>query len=107
MVERIWHGWTVSENADRYEQLLKTEIFPGIAAKGVAGYRGIRLLRRPLKSGEVEFLTIMSFEDWEAVGRFGGADYERAYVPASARAVLARFDERSAHYEVREQLAYP
>lgn len=106
MVERLWHGWTTPDNADRYEVLLRTEIFPGIAARGVPGYRGIRLLRRSLPSGEVEFLTIMSFDTWDAVRLFAGDEYERAYVPASARAVLARYDERSAHYELRERLAY-
>lgn len=30
-------------------------------------------------------------------------EYERAYVPAGARAVLARFDERSVHFEVRRR----
>ncbi len=106
MIERVWRGWTSPENADRYESLLKAEIFPGIAAKGVAGYSGIRLLRRALPSGEVEFMTIMSFDNWDAVRAFGGEDYEKAYVPPSARAVLARFDERSVHYELRERLTY-
>jgi heme-degrading monooxygenase HmoA len=101
MIARIWHGWTKPENADRYEQLLKSEIFPGIAAKGVAGYRGIRLLRRPLDD-EVEFITIMWFDSWEAVQRFAGDDHERAVVPPKAREVLAHFDDRSQHYEVRE-----
>jgi hypothetical protein len=106
MIERLWHGWTTAENADRYEALLKAEIFPGIAAKNVQGYRGIRLLRRPLPSGEIEFLTIMSFDSWDSVRAFAGDDYTKAYVPPGARAVLARYDERSAHYEVRERLSY-
>jgi hypothetical protein len=50
MISRIWHGWTKPENADIYENLLKTEIFPGIASKNVSGYRGIQLFRRPLDS---------------------------------------------------------
>lgn len=29
---RVWHGWTTDKNADAYETLLKTEIFPGSAA---------------------------------------------------------------------------
>jgi len=37
---------------------------------------------------------------------FSGEDYERAYVPPQAREVLARFDERSQHYEIRESLDY-
>lgn|SRR5574341_720348 len=106
MIARIWHGWTTPANADAYERLLKSTIFPGIAAKGVPGYRGIRLLRRSLPSREVEFLTLMMFDFWEAVKAFAGADYERAYVPPEARAVLARFDERSRHYELREELSY-
>lgn len=71
MIGRIWHGWTSPENADAYEALLKAEIFPGIAAKGVEGYRGIRLLRRPL-ADEVEFVTLMWFESWAAVKAFAG-----------------------------------
>ena len=106
MIERVWRGWTASENADEYERLLREEVFPGIAAKEVAGYRGIRLLRRELPGGDIEFMTIMSFDSEEAVRAFAGEDPEAAYVPTSARRVLARFDERSAHYEVRARLDY-
>ena len=48
----------------------------------------------------------MSFDSWDAVKRFSGEDYGRAYVPPKAREVLARFDERSQHYEIRESLLY-
>ncbi len=106
MIGRIWHGWTKAENADTYERLLKEEIFPGIAAKGVPGYKGIQLFRRPIEGDEVEFVTIMWFDSWDAVKQFAGDDYERAYVPPKAREVLARFDDRSRHYEVRERLEY-
>jgi heme-degrading monooxygenase HmoA len=105
MISRIWHGWTTLENADTYENLLKTEIFPGIAAKNVSGYREIQLLRRPL-GDEVEFITIMIFDSPEAVKEFAGEDYEKSYVPDTARKVLSRHDERSQHYEVRESITY-
>jgi heme-degrading monooxygenase HmoA len=105
-IGRIWHGWTKPDNANRYERLLKEEIFTGIADKKVPGYRGIQLFRRPIDDEEVEFVTIMWFDSWEAVKRFAGEDYERAYVPSKAREVLARFDERSQHYEIRERLDY-
>jgi len=105
MIGRIWHGWTIPENADVYENLLKQEIFPHIAAKNVEGYRGIQLFRRPIGE-EVEFITIMWFESWEAVKEFAGEDYQRAYVPPQARKVLARFDEHSQHYEIREKIDY-
>jgi antibiotic biosynthesis monooxygenase (ABM) superfamily enzyme len=105
MVARVWHGWTTAGNAAEYERLLKEQIFPGIAAKGVSGYRGVQLLRRQ-HGDEVEFKTVMWFDSFDAVREFAGQDYELAYVPPPARAVLARFDERSRHYEVREELTY-
>ncbi|WP_437971108.1 antibiotic biosynthesis monooxygenase [Sorangium sp. So ce260] len=104
MIARIWHGFTTPEDADTYEALLKTEIFPGILAKQVRGFRRIELLRRPL-GAEVEFVTIMWFDSIEAVKAFAGEDHETAYVPAKARQVLARFDARSQHYELREARA--
>ena len=100
MVARIWHGWTTPANADAYESLLRDEIFVGIKGRSIPGFRGIDLLRRPL-DGEVEFVTIMTFDSLDAVRAFAGEDYEAAVVPPKARAVLARFDERSQHYEVR------
>ena len=106
MIARIWHGWTKPENADGYERLLKEEIFPGIAGKDIPGYRGIQLFRGAIDGGEVEFVTVMRFDSWEAVRRFSGEDHERAYVPRKAREVLARFDERSSHYEIKESLEY-
>jgi len=106
VISRIWHGWTTHENADTYENLLKEEIFPGIEAKNVSGYRSIQLFRRVLSDAEVEFVTIMWFDSWDAVREFSGDDYELAYVPAAARRVLSRFDERSQHYEVRETRTY-
>lgn len=101
MISRIWHGWTTPANADVYEELLRTEIFPGIIARRVPGFRGIQLLRRPPADGSVEFVTEMWFDSLEAVRAFAGDDYETAVVPVKARSVLARFDARSAHYEVR------
>lgn len=44
---------------------------------------------------------MMWFESLADVRSFAGEDYERAVVPAEARALLSRFDERSAHFEVR------
>jgi len=103
MILRIWHGWTTPVNADLYEALLKEEIFVGIGERKIPGYEGIQLLRRNA-GDEVEFVTIMKFVDMEAVRQFAGEDYEVAVVPPKARAVLARFDQRSQHYELRAQL---
>lgn len=97
MISRIWRGWTTHENAAAYQSLLETEILRGIADRGIKGYKGAHLLRRDLED-EVEFVTILWFDSLEAVRDFAGEDYEVAVVPAKARALLSRFDERSAHY---------
>ena len=103
MIGRIWHGWTVPENADAYEALLKSEIFSGIQIRKIDGYRGIQLFRRELKH-EAEFVTIMCFDSLETVRSFAGEDYEVAVVPPKARALLTRFDARSQHYEIKADL---
>ena len=103
MICRIWHGWTTPENADTYEGLLKREIFVGIQNRQIPGYRGIQLLRRNVEP-EVEFVTIMWFDDLDAVRIFAGEDYEAAVVPPKAREVLSHFDARSQHYEVEAEM---
>jgi hypothetical protein len=100
VISRTWHGYTTPENADPYEDLLKREIFTGIAAQGIAGYMGIQLFRRRV-AAEVEFITVMWFDALSDVRTFAGDDYEASVVPIDARALLSRFDERSQHYEVR------
>lgn len=101
MICRVWHGWTPRESADAYESLLRTEIFHGIANRKIDGYRGIELLRRD-DVDPVEFVTLMWFDSLDAIRTFAGPDFEAAVVPPAARKLLARFDERSAHYEVRQ-----
>ncbi|HXV85104.1 MAG TPA: antibiotic biosynthesis monooxygenase [Gemmatimonadales bacterium] len=101
MISRLWRGWTTLQNADAYERLLRTEVFPGIMARRIPGFHGIQLLRRATE-GETEFVTLMWFESVDAVRAFAGNDHERAVVPASARQLLSRFEERSTHFELRE-----
>lgn len=105
MILRIWHGYTTKLNADIYENLLKTEIFPEIESKKIAGYKRIQLLRREMEN-EVEFTTIMWFERLDSVVNFVGKDYETVYVPEKARKVLSRFDKKSVHCELRETINY-
>ena len=102
MIARVWHGWTLPAQADIYEALLKGEIFPGILAKRIPGFLRIELFRRELDE-QTEFMTVMWFASQAAVTAFVGENHDEAYVPATARQVLARFDPRSAHYEVRER----
>ena len=104
-IKRIWHGWTTPENAEAYEKLLRNEVFPGIEAKHIPGYRSIELLRRDL-GDEIEFITIMTFNALQHVIDFQGGDYQRSYVPEAAQKVLKRWDHISEHYEVKETRVY-
>jgi heme-degrading monooxygenase HmoA len=102
MISRIWHGYTRPGEADAYEALLREEIFTGIEGRSIDGFREIQLFRRDV-DGEVEFITVMWFDSLDAVRAFAGEDYEASVVPPAARELLARFDERSQHYEVTER----
>jgi heme-degrading monooxygenase HmoA len=97
VILRYWRGWTTPDNAEAYEKIVSEQVLPGIAGRRLDGYHGAYLLRRDLDQ-EVEFATVMIFDSLDHVRSFAGDDYETAYVPPAARAVLARFDEKSAHY---------
>ncbi|HUJ94710.1 MAG TPA: hypothetical protein VLW84_05555 [Terriglobales bacterium] len=97
MIGRLWHGWASKANADAYENLLRTKVFPGIHK--IKGHGGALLMRRDA-GDEVEFVTLTFFDSLDAVRQFAGADYEVAVVPPEARKLLSHFDERSVHYEV-------
>jgi heme-degrading monooxygenase HmoA len=96
MISRIWHGWTKHEDADRYEQLLRADVLPGI--QRIGGYNGAYLLRRDAANNEIEFVTITQFTDINAVKSFAGSDYERAVIASGAHGMLAHYDERVKHY---------
>ncbi len=100
MIVRIWHGWTTPDNADAYEQLLDTTIVPDIIARRIPGLAGVDILRRQdSDEAEVEFVTLMTFEDWSAVEAFTGPDKTASVVPPAARQLLGRYDRNSQHYE--------
>ena len=99
MISRVWHGWTTPSNADAYEALLRSEIFPWIENRHLSGFHGIQLLRRELNDG-AEFITIMWFDSMESVREFAGDDLEVAVVLPPAQALLDHFDARSQHYQV-------
>jgi len=104
VISRLWHGWTTRANADAYENLLRTEILPGLHR--VRGFKGASVLRRD-SGAEVEFVVITQFDSLDAVKEFAGEDYEVAVIEPEARKLLARFDARSAHYQTVFTMACP
>ena len=104
---RIWRGWTNLDNADAYQEIVWRTVIPEmIEARAIPGFQHIDLMRRDL-ADEVEFATIMWFDSIEAIRAFVGEDYEVSHVPPAARAVLKRFDERAAHYQVLDRRPQP
>ena len=99
---RLWRGWTTPDNAEAYERIVRGEVIPAIEARRIPGFRHIDLMRREL-GDEVEFVTLMWFDSMDAIKAFVGDDHEVAHVPKAARALLARFDQRVAHFEVLDR----
>lgn len=81
--------------------MLLDKVRPGIEVREIPGFQSLELLYRDLGE-EVEFMTIMTFDSIENVVGLQGEDYERAYVPDAAKAVLSRWDEVCAHYETSD-----
>ncbi len=99
MIIRIWKGTATHENSKKYEQLLKEVVFPTIIQKNVSGYRGTQLLKKTQPATD-EYITIMAFDNMEAVKDFAGEDYEKSYVIAEAKALLQTYDAKATHYEL-------
>ena len=102
MICRLWRGWTMPENADAYERIVRGEVIPGIEARKIPGFRHIDLMKRNC-GNEIEFQTLMWFDSLDSIKAFMGEDYSVSHVPPNARAVLSRFDERAAHFEVLDR----
>jgi heme-degrading monooxygenase HmoA len=102
MIGRMWRGSTSRENADAYEQILRTNVLPELGA--IAGSRGAFVMRRDVEDG-VEFVTLTLFDSLEAVREFAGPDYETAVIIPEAEALLSDFDAKARHYEIAIQPA--
>ena len=105
MICRLWRGWTTPEDADAYEQIVRGEVIPAIEARRIPGFRHIDLMKRDL-GGEIDFQTLVWFDNLDAIKASMGEDSSVSHVPLEARAVLNSFDDRAAHYEIvdrREQ----
>ena len=97
MIARIWHGWTKPADAQAYENMLRDEIFPSIAARNIEGYRGAELFINQ-GADEVEFVTLLRFDSMDAVKQFAGQDEGKPVIYPKAEGLLTRMDERSRHY---------
>jgi antibiotic biosynthesis monooxygenase (ABM) superfamily enzyme len=98
MIARIWHGWTKRADADTYEEMLRNEIFPGIAARNINGYHGAELFIRE-DGEEIEFVTLLRFDSVDAVKEFAGCDETKPVIFPGVEKLLTRM-EPPQHYQV-------
>jgi antibiotic biosynthesis monooxygenase (ABM) superfamily enzyme len=99
MIARIWHGWTKPADAKTYEDLLRDEIFPGIARRNIKGYLGAELFIYEALD-EIEFVTLVRFDSMDAVKEFAGQDESKPVIHPKAERLLTRMDKRSRHYRI-------
>ncbi|HXO36038.1 MAG TPA: hypothetical protein VN901_27170 [Candidatus Acidoferrales bacterium] len=98
MIARHWRGWTLLQDADAYERLLKETVLPGL--KAIEGYRGGYVFRKD-GTKEVEFVVVNLFASLEAVRRFAGENYGVAVFEPEAKRLLSKAEPQATHYEVR------
>jgi heme-degrading monooxygenase HmoA len=97
MIARQWKGYAAQDRADEYVAHLRNGVLPQL--KSLYGFRGASLGRRSV-GGEVELLVTTLWDSMEAVRAFAGDKPDVAVVEPAARAVLKRFEETVAHYDV-------
>ena len=97
MISRHWKGIARREFADRYVDHLKGETFPQLAS--LPGFIRTSILRRDVPDG-TEFQIVTLWESLSVIEAFAGRDIEAAVVPDVVQAMMVRYDERVAHYEV-------
>jgi antibiotic biosynthesis monooxygenase (ABM) superfamily enzyme len=100
MITRILQAWTAREHAEQYERLLREEVLLDIAKRAIPGYKGGEIFIRDCENDETEFMTLLRFENIEAVKLFAGKDYKQPLIPPECKKLLKRHDERSRHYRV-------
>jgi antibiotic biosynthesis monooxygenase (ABM) superfamily enzyme len=98
MIARIWHGWTKHTDANAYEQMLRQEIFPSIAARNINGFRAAELFIRE-DGDEVEFVTLLRFDSMDAVTEFAGDNVSKPVIYPKAEALIVRM-EQAQHYRI-------
>lgn len=103
MIRRIWRSYTTPNNADAYEHLLETLLFPAIEGLRLPGYRNMELLRR-VSDEEVEFIWVMTFDGSKRFAPLKAEANDPVSVPRAAQQLLTRWDERASFYEMRQAL---
>jgi heme-degrading monooxygenase HmoA len=96
-VVRSWSARATAAGAEAYLEHFERAVLPVL--RGLAGHRGVLVLRRP-ENGEVGITVLTLWASLEAVHEFAGPDASVAVVEPEARATLTAFDARAVHFEL-------
>lgn len=97
MIARMWRGRTDRARADAYEDFLRRTAYPDYG--GVPGNRGWHLLRLD-EDGQVEFVFVSYWDDFDAVRRYAGDEPDRPKYYPEDLAALIELPQRVQHYTV-------
>jgi heme-degrading monooxygenase HmoA len=98
MVERVWSARASSPaSAGAYAAYFQRVVMPELAA--VAGFRGVRLLRRDVAGG-IEIVVSTTWDSLDVIRGFAGEDIERAVVHDEAAALFSDYDRTVRHFDV-------
>ena len=105
MIARRWRGWAGGPaNADAYVEHFERAVRPRLEASD--GFVDATVERVEQDGGRTEIVVVTRWESLDAIRAFAGDDVEVAVVEPEALAVLADFDDRVRHIELRDGDAF-
>jgi mannose-6-phosphate isomerase-like protein (cupin superfamily) len=105
VIARRWRGWASDRaGADAYASHFSGSVRPALEATD--GFVDATVERVEEEDGRVEIVVVTRWQSMDAIRSFAGEDIEAAVVEPEARAVLADFDERVRHIELRDGDAF-
>lgn len=97
MIARIWHGITLTTNADQYLGHLNQRVIP--AYQEAKGNAGCFIMKEPC--GDLVRILLLSFWDCEnSLADFVGADLERVNLTPEEKCLLVAFESNARNYKV-------
>jgi mannose-6-phosphate isomerase-like protein (cupin superfamily) len=105
VIARRWRGWAGGPaDADAYVEHFERAVRPRLEASD--GFVDATVERVEQDGGRTEIVVVTRWESLDAIRAFAGDDVEVAVVEPEALAVLADFDDRVRHIELRDGDAF-
>ena len=103
MIARMWHGRVPKEKAEQYHRYL---LESGLSDyEKVNGNRGVFLLKND-ENEITHYYTLTFWDDFDAIKRFAGEDYEKARYYPQDKDFLLEFEPTVQHFDMLEMPAY-